>query len=73
MSWRPNERGVCPPEAAGRRVRVRLRNGIVDGETAISSGGARGWAADRKTSSRAPPTDWSLTGHPFDVVEWDFP
>lgn len=73
MTWRPNERGVCPPEAKGRRVQVRLRNGIEDGAQPIASGGATGWAADRATSGRAPPADWSLNGHPFDIVEWDFP
>lgn len=53
---RPNP-GHCPDEAIGRRVRVALRNG---------SRPADAWAADGRGGCR-----WSLTGSPFDVVEYE--
>lgn len=47
--------GRLPEEAEGKRVRVRLRNGSVHS----------GWAADGRSGCR-----WSLTGSPFDIVEY---
>lgn len=49
--------GKCPREAAGKRVRVELRNGMRPAET---------WAADGKTGCR-----WTLTGDAFDIVRWE--
>lgn len=50
--------GHLPPEAAGKRVRVRLRNGVVTKP--------EGWAADGRGECR-----WSLTGHDFDIVAYE--
>lgn len=49
--------GHCPREAAGKRVRVVLRNGMRPAES---------WAADGKTGCR-----WTLEGHPFDIAEYE--
>ena len=51
--------GHCPPEAIGRRVRVRL----VRDERGVA---AHDWAADGRGGCR-----WSLTGSPFDIAEYE--
>lgn len=48
--------GHLPPEAVGKRVNVRLANGAV----------GRDWPADGKGGCR-----WSITGHPFDIAEFE--
>lgn len=53
---RPNP-GHLPRAAEGRRVRVRLANGVRP---------ASPWAADGRGGCR-----WSLTGHPFDIAEYE--
>lgn len=55
--------GRCPIEAAGKRIRVVLRNGTRHGDTPVNTDSKLGWAAET--------TRWSLTGHAFDVVEWE--
>lgn len=62
-TMRPNTLGRCPPEAIGRRVRVRLGNGKVYGGQPVSPTAPLGWAAD---SCR-----WEITGHPFDIIAWE--
>lgn len=57
--------GALPPEAQGRRVRVRLRNGAL-GRTDDNPMSPAGWAADGKGGCR-----WSLTGGPFDIVAYE--
>ena len=57
--------GHLPPEAEGKRVRVHLRNGEL-GRTDNSPMSPPGWAADGRNGCR-----WSLTGHPFDIVEYE--
>jgi len=71
MAWRPNERGVCPPEAKGRRVKVKLRCGRVDGDKAVSAATKPGWRADADAPGIGPPMDWRLTGSAADVLFWD--
>lgn len=62
MAWRPNERGVCPPEAKGKRVNVKLRCGRVESK----------WPADKDAPGlRGPPMSWKLTDGPADVLFWD--
>jgi hypothetical protein len=56
VPWVKND-GRMPSIAAGKRVRVRLRNGMCPPES---------WAADGKLGCR-----WSLTGHPFDILEFE--
>lgn len=56
---KPNP-GRCPPEAAGRRVRVVLRNGTGFAAPASGSPG-RG----------CPPLDWTLDLGGFAVAEWE--
>ena len=58
---RPNP-GRCPPEAAGKRIAGRLRNGSGFGSKPVSPTAPLGWAADT--------TDWRLTGSPFDLLEY---
>lgn len=58
--------GHLPPETAGKRVIVALRNGSVCGREPVSSGGPRGWAADGRGGCR-----WSLTNHPFDIINYE--
>lgn len=53
--WIPNP-GYCPPEAAGKRVFVRLANGS---ESQLS------WPADGHSGCR-----WSISGHPYDIAEY---
>jgi hypothetical protein len=72
MSWKPNLGGRCPDEARGKRVKVRLRNGRVDGDKPVSSDSRAGWPADSSVGAKGPPTRWTLEGGPFDVIEWDF-
>lgn len=61
-SMNPNP-GHYPPEAIGKRVKVRLRDGTIQGDKPVNTDSKLGWAAET--------TDWSLTDHPFDVVEWE--
>lgn len=56
---RPNE-GFCPPEAAGRRVHVILRNGYDSRKKEPA-----GWEAVGRGGCR-----WTLTGDPFDIAEY---
>lgn len=49
--------GHLPPEAAGRRVRVTLRNGQRPADP---------WPADGRLGCR-----WTLTGHPFDIAAYE--
>lgn len=56
MAMRTNY-GVCPADAAGKRVKVRLRNGMKPEQS---------WAADGRYGCR-----WTLTDHPFDIVEYE--
>ena len=55
--------GRCPLEATGKRVRVILRNGTRHGDAPVNTDSKLGWAAET--------TRWSLTGHAFDVLEWE--
>ena len=72
MSWKPNP-GFCPPSASGKRVKVKLRNGMICGATSIAGGAPAGWPADENApSAKRPVMSWRLTDHPADVVEWDF-
>lgn len=50
--------GFYPPVLSGRRVKVTLRNGMRPPES---------WPVDGKS----PATRWSLTGDPFDIVEFE--
>lgn len=52
MAWVTNL-GELPRFAVGRRVRVRLRNGLQPVES---------WAADGKGGCR-----WTIEKHPFDI------
>lgn len=61
---KPN-RGFCPVEAAGRRVRVRLAHGGI-GACDDNPMSSPGWAADGKSGCR-----WSLTGSAFDIAEYE--
>jgi hypothetical protein len=56
MVWAPNL-GKCPRFAAGRRVFVRLRNGMRPAES---------WAADGRQACR-----WAIDNSPFDIVEFE--
>lgn len=70
MSWRSNP-GYCPDEAKGKRVKVRLRNGMTAGEKPLTPTSPPGWPADGEKAGRGRPMRWSLENHPFDVIEWD--
>ena len=48
--------GHCPPEALGKRVNVRLRNGRV----------CEGWMADGKGGC-----PWSMPGNDHDIVAYE--
>lgn len=61
---KPNP-GFCPPEAAGKRVRVRLANGR-NGASDTGPTSPPGWAADGKGGCR-----WSRTGSPFDIAAYE--
>jgi hypothetical protein len=58
-----NTLGRCPPEASGKRVRVKLRDGTVHGFMPVNTDSKLGWAADT--------TNWALAGHRADVIEWE--
>lgn len=66
--FKPNP-GHIPKGAAGKRVRVILRNPHGQGpyEPAYADANTQavptGWAADERGGCR-----WSLTGHAFDIV-----
>ena len=73
MAFAPNP-GEMPPQClvrdddgkatgAHRRVIVKLCNGTIHGSEPVSTTGPKGW--DART------TRWSLTGHPYDIVEWE--
>ncbi len=49
--------GKCPREAAGKRVRVELKNGRRPAES---------WAADGKFAC-----NWALDGHPYSIAKWE--
>jgi hypothetical protein len=54
--WQLNH-GICPSEAKGKRVYVKLRNGMTPKEH---------WAADGRGGCR-----WTIgERHPFDIVAW---
>lgn len=55
--------GHLPEEAIGKRVIVKLANGDVCGREPVSPTAPRGWAADTAR--------WTLTGHPFDIAEYE--
>lgn len=54
--------GHLPAHATGKRVRVRLANGSIGAEDPRSDT-PPGWPAN---SCR-----WSITGHPFDIAEYE--
>lgn len=60
----PN-RGYCPPEAEGKRVRVRLAHGGM-GTCDPNPMSPPGWPADGNGACR-----WSFTGSPFDIAEYE--
>ena len=68
--WHLNP-GHCPPALVGtrKRVAVRLRNGIVDGEQPLTAATPAGWPAwtDRTNKER---TRWTLERSPFDIIEY---
>lgn len=70
MTWKQNP-GYCPPDAAGKRVKVRLRDGSVEGEKPVSDQSPAGWRADEKSRGNGPPANWSLSGFPFDIIEYE--
>ena len=47
--------GRCPPEARGKRVRVRL---------------ASGYTFEAPADGRGEP-NWRVTRSPYDIVEWE--
>lgn len=57
--------GHLPDDAIGKRVRVRLVNGAI-GRTDDNPMSPAGWAADGKGGC-----SWALTGHPFDIAEYE--
>lgn len=50
--------GRCPPDALGKRVRVKLRNGYA-------------FEAMADQVARGLKLDWRLTGSSADVIEWE--
>lgn len=56
-------RGMCPADAKGKRIRGVLRSGRRFGFEPVASSVPAGWAAET--------TDWRITGSPFDVVEFE--
>lgn len=58
--------GTMPADAAGKRIRGVLRNGMRFGFEPIANAVPDGWAADGKLGCR-----WTLTGHPFDIAEFE--
>ena len=71
MSWRPAT-GELPREARGKRVKVKLRNGMVCGTEPVATGAPSGWHADERAPGKGPPVRWRHDGSDFDVVAWDF-
>lgn len=61
---KPNP-GRCPPEAAGKRVYVLLRNGR-DNREPVSATAFLGWAADGRNGC-----SWRQTGSPADIMEYE--
>jgi hypothetical protein len=55
--------GRCPPEAYGKRVIVKLANGRICGRNQVGPTSPIGWAAET--------TRWSITGHPFDIANYE--
>lgn len=68
--WKRNLTGRCPTPliATRKRVAVKLRNGMVDGEHPLSSETPAGWLAWSDRHGKA--CDWSLDGSPFDILEY---
>lgn len=62
---KPNP-GHCPDDAIGKRVIVKLANGLIQGKEPVSSTAPRGWAADGRWGCR-----WTRTGHPYDIAEYE--
>ena len=60
MPFAPNH-GVMPGEAAGKWVRVKLRNGRI----------CEDWPADGKGACRWTFTPEGKPSRDFDVVEWE--
>lgn len=59
-------KGFCPAEAKGKRIRGVLRNGMPFGFEPVANAVPDGWAADGKLGC-----DWRLTGHAFDIVQFE--
>ncbi|HEX8300391.1 hypothetical protein [Sphingomonas sp.] len=57
--------GQLPPEAIGKRVRVRLAHGGF-GKSDPNPMSPPGWPADGRFGAR-----WSRTGSPFDIAEYE--
>lgn len=73
MSWRDNPApGSLPLQAKGKRVKVRLRNGMVCGAEPVAGDAPAGWHADNSAPGKGPPVRWHHDGSDFDVVAWDF-
>lgn len=54
----PNTTGLCPDEARGKRVKVKLRNGST----------FEGHADEVR---RGDKINWHLTGSDFDIMEYE--
>lgn len=67
--WMKNP-GRCPSHlmGTGKRVVVRLRNGTEQGRQPVNADTKAGWPAWGDRGSQR--TDWSLTGSPFDILEY---
>lgn len=66
--WRDNH-GFMPADCKGKRVAVKLRNGMVMGEAPIANGAPAGWPADGDRGA----CRWSFTKGPssaFDIVQF---
>lgn len=64
--WRRDvreNRGTCPADAKGKRIRGVLRNGIRFGFEPVANAVPLGWASET--------TNWRLADSPFDVVEFE--
>lgn len=73
MSWKPNPApGFLPEAARGKRVKVKLRNGMICGNEPVAGGAPAGWHADSSAPGKGPPVRWRHDGGPFDVTDWDF-
>jgi len=62
MPWARNP-GYCPPEAEGKRVRVRLASGA---EPPAYPGAPPGWPADGRQGCR-----WAILGDPSDIALYE--